>query len=351
MPTGFVEPAACGGVILDAARRAGLSVESLLAAAGLTHEVLQNPFAVIPTSTLLALLAEAVRLSGDPAFAAHALEGSSVGSWGMYGYAVATRPTVRMAVHHGLRGFRHFRSVVHMGLLNLDGRIHHFVEMRAAHLPQLHHYTEYALALCLDVIRKTSDRHLTPDVVNLTHAHNAAAAGLQRHFGCPVRFGQPRNELIYPEQWLSFPSVRADPELSRLLAVEVEKRLELLGEDAPRFVELVRTAIVQGLGQGEASLQSVSRRLGLRPRSLQHLLRKEGASFAALLGEERKQRALELLRGPDALDAVAWRLGYQSAAAFIRAFRRWTGQTPAAYRGRDATTTGSRLAGTTTRAP
>jgi AraC-like DNA-binding protein len=332
MPNSFVEPAACARVILDAAQREGLPLEPLWAAAAVPSEVLDNPFAVMPTTNLLSLLAEAVRLSGDPAFAARALEESSVGSWGMYGYAVATRPTVGMAVHHGLQGFRHFRSVVHMGLLNKDGRIHHFVQMRAAELPHLHHYTEYALALCLDVIRKTSDQRLAPEVLNVTHTHDAAATGLQRYFGCPVQFGQPGNELIYPEHWLSYASVRADPELSRLLAIEVERRLELLGLDAPRFAELVRSVIAEGIEEGKTSLRAVSGRLGLKPRSLQHLLTKERARFADLLDEERKQRALELLSGPEALDAVACRLGYRSAAAFIRAFRRWTGQTPARFR-------------------
>jgi AraC-like DNA-binding protein len=332
MPNTYVEPALCGQVIVEAAQRAGLPVQPLLDAAGVTPESLANPFAVIPTPDLLALLAEAVRLSGDAAFPARALEHSSVGSWGMYGYAVATRPTVGMAVQHGLHGFRHFHSVVHMRLANWDGCIHHFVEMRAPQLPHLHHYTEYALALCLDVIRKTSGRHLVPDAVHVTHAADAAAEGLQRHFGCAVRFAQSRNELVYPEAWLSYPSVRADAELSDLLAAEVEKRLALLGVDPPRFTELVRAVIVAALLDGGASLGAVSGRLGLRGRSLQHLLSKEGASFAVLLDEERKLRALELLQEPEPLDGVAYRLGYRSATTFIRAFRRWTGQTPSQFR-------------------
>jgi AraC-like DNA-binding protein len=53
-----------------------------------------------------------------------------------------------------------------------------------------------------------------------------------------------------------------------------------------------------------------------------------------VLDEERHARALVLLRSSGlSVKDVAQRLGYSDVANFMRAFKRWTGQTPGAFRG------------------
>jgi AraC-like DNA-binding protein len=328
----YTEPAILALPAIQAAARAGVSQGLLLAPAGLTAEQFAHPFMPIASHDLCALLHEIVQATGDPAFPIHALEHTAPGNFGLVGYAVATRPTVGMAVHQGLHGLRFFRSAYPVRIEELEPDVHETIGEAGPPWPHKHRFAEYGMGLCLDVIRKSSGRRLAPTEVRFAHADDEAREGLERYFGCPVRFGQGRTEMIYPAAWLGLACVRGDPDLAKILADAVDNELASLPPPGPRLADLARTAIADTLRDNHAHLATVSRRLGLRPRSLQHLLRKEGASFAALLDEERKQRALELLRGPEALDAVAYRLGYQGAATFIRAFRRWTGQTPAQYR-------------------
>ena len=71
----------------------------------------------------------------------------------------------------------------------------------------------------------------------------------------------------------------------------------------------------------------------LAARTLRRMLTAQGLSFSALLDRERREKAtflLEASRIP--LDGVAERLGYSTLSNFVRAFHRWTGMTPAAYR-------------------
>jgi AraC-like DNA-binding protein len=71
----------------------------------------------------------------------------------------------------------------------------------------------------------------------------------------------------------------------------------------------------------------------ISPRTLRRRLADAKVSFSTLLDEARRDRALLLLRSRDASTKdVAERVGYSNVANFMRAFRRWTGQTPAAYR-------------------
>jgi AraC-like DNA-binding protein len=52
-----------------------------------------------------------------------------------------------------------------------------------------------------------------------------------------------------------------------------------------------------------------------------------------LLDEVRRSHAETLLRDPRlSIDEVAERVGYADTSNFTRAFRRWTGKTPAVFR-------------------
>ena len=328
----YTEPAILLHLVYLAAVAAGAPKEPLLTAAGLTEEQFATPFMPIASPNACALLGEVVRLTGDPGFPMRTLEGTTPASFGLVGYAVASLATVGMAVHRGLHGMRFFLCAYPVRLETRGPSVHEVFQPVGPAWPHRERYAEYGLGLCLDVIRKSSGQRLVPSEVRFTHRDDGARDALERYFGCPVRFGQARTEMVYPAQWLDLPCTRADPDLANILSDTVDKDLARFQTQGPPLAGLVRTAIADALHDNHAKLSTVSRRLGLQPRSLQHLLHKEGMRFADLLDEERSAQAEELLSGPEALDAVAYRLGYRSAAAFIRAFRRWTGQTPAQYR-------------------
>ena len=91
---------------------------------------------------------------------------------------------------------------------------------------------------------------------------------------------------------------------------------------------------VLGLMAAEAGdTGQIALRLGLSARSLQRHLQGERTSLLALRNRARRERAEELLRHPDLpIKRIAHLLGYDSAPSFSRAFRRWTGRTPADFR-------------------
>jgi AraC-like DNA-binding protein len=71
----------------------------------------------------------------------------------------------------------------------------------------------------------------------------------------------------------------------------------------------------------------------MSPRSLQRRLQSEGTSFAQVLVDLRRDLALRYLRDERiAIGEVGFLLGFLDVAAFHRAFKRWTGSTPAQYR-------------------
>jgi AraC-like DNA-binding protein len=97
----------------------------------------------------------------------------------------------------------------------------------------------------------------------------------------------------------------------------------------------VENAIAVLLPHGQARLENVAQRLGVTPRTLRRKLGAEDATFAGLLEELRLALARHYLAEHQlSISRIAWLLGYTEVSAFSHAFRRWTGRTPRADRGR-----------------
>ncbi len=84
-------------------------------------------------------------------------------------------------------------------------------------------------------------------------------------------------------------------------------------------------------------IDEAARALHLSVSTLKRRLAEAGTSFRALRDDALQQRALLLLAEPSAtLASVGAALGYGDLANFAHAFKRWTGQSPGAFRRRRA---------------
>ncbi|MCA9710747.1 MAG: helix-turn-helix transcriptional regulator [Myxococcales bacterium] len=87
------------------------------------------------------------------------------------------------------------------------------------------------------------------------------------------------------------------------------------------------------LSVASRAVLDVCDRLGLGERTLQRRLEALGIGYADVLAEVRAERACDYLREPGiSLAEIAWLLGFSEQSAFTRAFKRWHGRTPGAWR-------------------
>lgn len=75
-----------------------------------------------------------------------------------------------------------------------------------------------------------------------------------------------------------------------------------------------------------------ARSLGMSSRTLSRRLSRAGTSYSEILNAVRMAKAAELMRGGWPIHAIGMQVGYSDASNFRRAFKRWTGQTPEAFR-------------------
>ncbi len=104
-------------------------------------------------------------------------------------------------------------------------------------------------------------------------------------------------------------------------------------QPAPVTVEDVRKVIDTMIRDGDVALNRVAGRLGISVRSLQRTLADRGVTYTEILEVALFERACRHLERTDRkIGEISRLLGYRDASNFSRAFQRWSGQPPRAWR-------------------
>jgi len=181
--------------------------------------------------------------------------------------------------------------------------------------------------------RRLTGAPLVALAVHLTQPPPTQLDALEAFFGdAGLHFGAAHSALVFSREYLALPIVSHDPHLCAILERQAQQMLEQL----PRGDGLtwqVREAILQGLHEGRADSVEVAARLAMSQRTLRRRLQEQGATFQSLLDEARYEMARRnLLQTELDVSQIAFRLGYSDVGSFDRAFRRWSGLAPLAYR-------------------
>jgi AraC-like DNA-binding protein len=326
--------------LAEVCARFGVSSKRLFADTGLAPDALAEPDARVPLSALVELVERARSWTGEPGLGFHVGLQMRIASHGYVGLAAMTASTVADAVAIAVR-YAPTRTSALSLRLELDDDEARLVIEEHADFGSARDAVLFALIVGLWKIgnaltglelaeQGSSSGPAGADVSFVEPAYYARFASL----GPRVRFDRPRTCLRFGRRLLEQPLVTGDPAASRLTLEQCERELAAL---APRAALRVRASLAKPSG-GFRSLEEVARDLHVSARTLKRRLADEGTSFRRVLDEARRARAEELLRSPrHTLDAIAAELGYGDAAAFSRAFRRWTGMSPGAYRARKLT--------------
>ena len=189
----------------------------------------------------------------------------------------------------------------------------------------------FSTAFLVRIAREVTEAALAPVSVSYTHAAPDLLFEYQDFFRCPVRFGESSNQLAFAAADMLRPLRTADPALLTVLRRRLDKMLTQSPPDS--VTAQVRSQLLERRPDSRATAAAVGQNLGISERTLHRRLRTEGTSFRAVLESVRRELATALLREQEVgIAEVAFLLGYSEVTAFHRSFRRWTGQTPHAFR-------------------
>jgi AraC-like DNA-binding protein len=326
--------AGVAGSLLELAVRKGADRDTLLRRSGITPEHLADQDSRVPMSRYVELMVASKALTGNAAIALEFGRTVHLQEFSVLGLIFHTCETVLDAI---VQANRYGQLVVEVDV----GAADRFQwQRRAGELwlvdtrPEPDRFPELTEVTFGRFIRLTRPFWDTPLVreVHVTHAAPGHADQYERFFEVPTVFGTGWNAMRVDESRLRQP-IAAQPRFAfGILSEHAERLLQAL-EETKTVRGRVESILLPLLHTGTASMDSVARTLAVSRQTLYRQLKAEGVTFETVLDELRHQLAVHYLgAGRTSVNETAYLVGFSEAAAFSRAFKRWTGTTPGASR-------------------
>jgi AraC-like DNA-binding protein len=285
-----------------------------------------------PIDDITRLWRGAAELTQDPGFGLKA--GSLVGpaSFNVVSFILQSSPTLREA----LATTQKFQRLISDGgrfqtVANTDTSwiIYHPQQGELAFSP---HQIEAVLAAVVSFSRWVSEQACTPTRVQFGHAQLGPLAGYQAVFGAAVDFGQAFSGLQFDNAVLDHPLPQADAQLAAMHREYATARLAALSQ-TPGFLDPARQWLATQLAHGVPARGVAAQHFGLAERAFARRLQREGMGYSDLIDAVRKAAAGTAVADTGrAFMDIAHSLGFSEPSAFNRAFKRWFGVAPGAWR-------------------
>lgn len=320
--------------LADSVQALGHDAQALLLQFGLDANRLAAPRARLSIPRYMRLGHAAIQLTDTPHLGLLMGQHSRLSHAGLAGITAAQAPNVREAA----------RALVRFEPLYAANYRGHSTLQEDAHGAWLNFYSispyngynrfvvDSVLSAWIEQLSSIAAKRISTDKVCIEFAAPSYAARYSETFGCPVEFASSCNQLHLNQTTLALSNPQHCPSTWHRLLEICEHELQQMTRT--RSLRERITLLLGPLLHGrEPDLGEIAERLQLPSWTLRRKLAEEGTQFRSILNDTRRDLAISYIRDTElAFGEIAYLLGFASAAAFQRAFKRWNGQTPGDFR-------------------
>lgn len=330
--SGYSETSNPFKILITMFENAGIDIDMLFKTANLSQTAAEDDSWSTNLATQWpALLQAAVELSGEAGLPIRLGQSIDLANYGTYGFAIMSCLDLRAALGLQLR----YRKMVDP---SSDWRMveHGNGLMLRLHLNTGTAYQQQLLTELLFSNIYTAGQFLSATTskgteLQLSYAKPAHFSSYKKHLPIPILFDQEYSQMFIPEAGLQQPIRTANPAINVLFTQQCEEMLSSLTK-----VESTSAAIRLMLIQSASALLNISQvaeRLHLTERTLRRRLTAEATTFSTICDDVRNLLAQKYLSNTSlSVTEIAYLLSYTEPVNFRRAFSRWNGMTPSAYR-------------------
>ena len=317
--------------LIDMLTQQGITTSQLAQGTGLSARVLASPQEFISPLQYHKVIENALALSGDPLLGLEHGRRLSISSHGFLGFAILASDTLGQALSLAIRYARTRTLLADIRFIN-DQDTAVIQINRLAAMPSTFSFVVQNIISTFVTISRflTQNSEELTAVAKFTDAPSRPLSCYENILDIPVMFNQPHNQLCIPAFLLATPVSTANTTARRLAEAECEKLLAELD----RGQDLV-TQIRRNIDSMNAypTLAVMARTLNSSPRTVNRQLAQLNTTYQNIIDEARREKALQLLMETrTSVEEIAPQLGYNDPSNFGRAFRRWLGMSPRAFR-------------------
>jgi AraC-like DNA-binding protein len=316
--------------IVPTLRELGADPEPLIREVGLDPRLFDDGMSVIPFAALGRLYTLCVAHTGCAHFGLLVGQRATILSLGLVGRLMQHSATVGDALRALVSNLSVQDRAVVPSLTSRDGTALLTIATHQAESRSVEPILDAALGVTVNLLRTLCGPDWNPREVLVPRVAPADQAPYRRHFRVPVRFNQESASVVFPAGDLERRVAGADP----LLRAMLEERIRhMKGGPGCEFSNDIRRLLRTRLTSNHCSADDMAHSFTMHRRTLSRRLKDGGMNYRGITNEIRFEIARQLLEDTTVpLGEIAAALGYSEASAFTRAFRRWSGRTPTAWR-------------------
>jgi AraC-like DNA-binding protein len=321
---------------LDFAASAGADRGRILNASGVDlHRLNGDPDQRIEFSQYRQLVQASVVDTSDPALPLRYPLETELDSASIVGLIIQTSATLADAF---IQLNRYAKLMMEIDVMSGEKR--HPVEVKGAEawildarpnpneFPEL---TEIALGRIVGETRALFPDRTFAEYITVTHPRPDHADLYEEYWQCPVTFGSERNGVKFNSDWLGIEFARSNAYAFGVFAEKADALNEKLLQSSD-LRSLIEAHLLPDLHRGVGDAETVAEKMGVSRSTLYRRLKGEGTTFAAIYDDLRKRMAIDYLCSQKvSIKETAYLIGFSEASSFVRAFKRWMGQSPKAF--------------------
>ena len=307
--------------------------KAMVTGTGLSLEALYDQQTRVSFREAIQILSNAVDRSPRPDLGLLVASRECFSDWGMLGYAIASCRHSEDAIEFSNRLYAASTNLTPMHSRQEDGA---YVTYVAPTFPAgriLPFLIEETFGGIVNVLRAlvAPGKPISPREVQLSYAPPSYANEYAEFFQCPISFNCSANKIVWRPEDARRPFNSHNPTTAKLAVKLCEQFLsETAGERGLVFD--IRFRLLRSPGNFP-SPKALAAELNTSERSLSRALKNLGTSYQEILDQVRQKIATEYLTTSDLrLDDIAALTGFSDAGNFHRAFKKWTGKPPSAFR-------------------
>lgn len=314
---------------LHGAYTKGLDVEKIVKAVGISPELLAFPKARVTIDQYANLWLELADILNDEFFAmdSHPMRR---GSYKLLAKLAMQSETLENALKDILHYFSNILDDIHLQLKITDHQVYIILYDRQ------HHKRVFVYATLVMLIHGLlcwlSDQRINIDYIKLKPAKPAYPQDYYTRFCESIEFSSDENLISINSTYLKLKIKKNKNDLTNFLKYTPHNLLvRYKNEDALSL--LIRRHLIRHHPSQWPELKQISFDLHMSEASFQRRLKAENTSYQALKNEIRCDIAIgQLIKTQNSLSEISESLDFHDPSAFHRAFKKWMGMSPGAYR-------------------